>query len=1144
MSRNNKATPVVKTKMRTSEDVYHRLLWSDPTTLPFDVSTIVIGYDDRFLGRREMELSSFAPGGDVPWHRVQYFRNGGKCAIMSTDDGKTATITPQHWPRGATLLWSREGRIDRIFTAKEQQSTSDSQRQEAPSLSKSSHSLVEPHYRFQTLPTYHFNVTAKAWQSSQSSHNAAPAWSTTSITPPLTFVSYNVLDDVYPDGAMNCTQRWKHLLALLATLDADVIALQEATPRFLTQLSACDWARSSYHLSDCLVNGSAHTVDPSGLLLLSKARPAQLHYREHDNKRQLLAVYELDNGRLLYVANVHLTSDHHRSNATKRREQLQSLVDACGWESGDGRGVDVVVLGDTNMQEGEALPDGYIDSCERVGYTYDPTTNALAARISRSGRSARYDRVLVRRSNQAAGQALAVTSAELIGCQPVNGLFLSDHYGLLCRLDYSTQLSPRADSTLVRRYPPVHTSAVAILLPKAVWPALQSIREKNDPAYHRWPPHINLLYGFVSDDQLADACTVLKAVCAHIAPFTMSLGSLHTFRHRTSSTVYAAVCDEADSVKRLQRTLQAAFPLCSEQSKHSIDGFTPHCTVAKAQTNVNDSVRQWSAIASTWADQPFVVSRIAVLARNGDEPFRVFDRIALEGSKEPNTDDLVSAQQSGLKEATPPRTDSSDTRAAAVPGIDGVALHTAWQVDAQLKSTDVLHRFLATRAILCSDEELLKRDKLARLVVALCQSIVLDACDAPADVTASCAYVVGSGGLGVQSRSSDIDVLVCGPRHVSIREFFSSLRDKAASSLPPTTTPCRVRLVMDALVPVAVIEYGTLQVDVSYAQYPAHRSPLHCRPWSLSVSDLQLMDPSSSRAVCSILDMRLIQEAIPLGIRSAFVTALQCVRHWADMRGLSESKLGYLGGHSWVLLLTHACQRASTGAGHTQQPVVRSVDLLCHFFRLFSGWPWPTAAAIALVPRQRSEDVMPVLSPSYPHRNTARAVSRSTLKRLRAEFIRASSQLASVSLIEELDEARLFQAMHELCQPPSFTAEFESCIELSLAAVDDESLSVSCSFVESRLGELVADMDKLGVLAAPYRPRLQSGGLSRQLWLGLSSEGQWSGRHDSLSQEVQRFVRRCEAGLLRSSPSAVRAFKVTHRLVTSTVIHERLKPAQ
>ncbi|MCJ1296855.1 hypothetical protein MMC34_008423, partial [Xylographa carneopallida] len=518
----------VQTKLRTSEDVYHRLvgrtalarftsptyslcthanLWGDPTTLWFDVSGVVVGYDDRFLGRREMELSAFSPGGDVPFHRVQYFRSGGKCAVMATDEGKVVTITKRHWPKAATLLWSREGRIDRIFSnSGEQRATGhDGDRNDHTTVPRT---FIEPHHRFQMLPSYSFDADSQEWQSSQPSERRASAAESSTEPPPLTLVSYNVLDDRYPEGAANCKQRWQHLIALLASLDADVIALQEVTPRFLAQLSAQEWVRSSYHLSDTLVSHTAHTLDPSGLLLLSKARPAQLHYREHDN-RQLLALFELASGQLLCVANVHLTSDHHRPSSTKRHNQLRSLTDACNWESADGRPVDVVVLGDTNMQDVEAVPDDYTDAAAAVGATYHPIDNALAKRVSRSGRCSRYDRLLIRRSHPAAKLALRIVSAELLGVQPVDGMFLSDHYGLLGRLDYSSAPSSlERDIVTVRRYPPVHTSAVVLLLPEWLCSSLQPIRKQHDPAFRRWPPHINLLYGFASEEFLPDELLV------------------------------------------------------------------------------------------------------------------------------------------------------------------------------------------------------------------------------------------------------------------------------------------------------------------------------------------------------------------------------------------------------------------------------------------------------------------------------------------------------------------------------------------------------------------------------------------------------------------------------------------------------------
>lgn len=35
-------------------------------------------------------------------------------------------------------------------------------------------------------------------------------------------------------------------------------------------------------------------------------------------------------------------------------------------------------------------------------------------------------------------------------------------------------------------------SAVCIIPPKEVWEDIQELREENDKAYARWPPHINL----------------------------------------------------------------------------------------------------------------------------------------------------------------------------------------------------------------------------------------------------------------------------------------------------------------------------------------------------------------------------------------------------------------------------------------------------------------------------------------------------------------------------------------------------------------------------------------------------------------------------------------------------------------------------
>jgi len=77
-----------KTKLRTSEDVYDRILWD---AVAFAKEDFIIGYTDRFRGLMEVAFPDFTPGGDIPYHRIYYFRNS---------EG---------------FVWDRETRFDLIF---------------------------------------------------------------------------------------------------------------------------------------------------------------------------------------------------------------------------------------------------------------------------------------------------------------------------------------------------------------------------------------------------------------------------------------------------------------------------------------------------------------------------------------------------------------------------------------------------------------------------------------------------------------------------------------------------------------------------------------------------------------------------------------------------------------------------------------------------------------------------------------------------------------------------------------------------------------------------------------------------------------------------------------------------------------------
>jgi uncharacterized protein (UPF0248 family) len=76
-----------KNKLRTSEDVYDRIKWDQS----FAQDDFIIGYTDRFRGMMEIPFLEFTPGGDIPYHRIYYFRNS---------EG---------------FVWDRETRFDLIF---------------------------------------------------------------------------------------------------------------------------------------------------------------------------------------------------------------------------------------------------------------------------------------------------------------------------------------------------------------------------------------------------------------------------------------------------------------------------------------------------------------------------------------------------------------------------------------------------------------------------------------------------------------------------------------------------------------------------------------------------------------------------------------------------------------------------------------------------------------------------------------------------------------------------------------------------------------------------------------------------------------------------------------------------------------------
>ncbi len=190
---------------------------------------------------------------------------------------------------------------------------------------------------------------------------------------------------------------------------------------------------------------------------------------------------------------------------------------------------------------------------------------------------------------------------------------------------------PEAPGLDVTALAPVHTSALVVIPPLGAWEPIQAIRERHDRHAARWMPHVTLVYGFVPEHRFGDALPVIERAVAGVEPFTVTLEGFDRFAHGGGFTVWIRPTSAPPgALEGLQARLAAAFPRCNEQSTKSPRGFTPHLSVAqfpRADARVmEERVAAWTA---AWSPISFVVYDVPLIARAGDEPFRVAHRVAL-----------------------------------------------------------------------------------------------------------------------------------------------------------------------------------------------------------------------------------------------------------------------------------------------------------------------------------------------------------------------------------------------------------------------------------------------------------------------------------------------------------------------------------
>lgn len=107
------------------------------------------------------------------------------------------------------------------------------------------------------------------------------------------------------------------------------------------------------------------------------------------------------------------------------------------------------------------------------------------------------------------------------------------------------------------------------------WPKLQALRVAHDRQVHIWPPHINLLYPFVSEGEF-------EAVAQTLAEATASLPSLRLrFRrlgHFGGTAFLIPECDQDSGLSKLYEACVSAMPSGFPAPRRD---FMPHLTIGQ-----------------------------------------------------------------------------------------------------------------------------------------------------------------------------------------------------------------------------------------------------------------------------------------------------------------------------------------------------------------------------------------------------------------------------------------------------------------------------------------------------------------------------------------------------------------------------------